>query len=88
LFQTATISSTVAILVGASFEICIIPVFPLNSTIAQVQVIIVTISQVYISQTVGSQIKFLIQFNAFSAPTLSFQVTKVFQSSSICIFTA
>jgi hypothetical protein len=51
-------------------------------------VIILIISPVCISQTVGSHIIFLIQASAFSAHTLSFQVTKVFPSSSICIFTS
>gem|GEM_PF-6729291 len=43
---------------------------------------------VNISQTTGSQIRFFIHSKAFSAPDQSFQVIKVFPSSSICIFTA
>jgi hypothetical protein len=85
--HTFTTSSTFVTLSLESFDICIIPDFHLNSTIAHTQSIILTIFQVSLSHTLGSQSIALISSIAFSHPSCVGAVRVVVPSSAIETFT-
>jgi hypothetical protein len=87
LSHSLTISVTFTTLVAASFEMWIIQDFPLNSTIAQVQSIILATLQIPLYQTSGSQTIVFISSIALFHQIWSFAVTVVFQSSAIDILT-